>query len=84
MDHIIPRIRIRVPELLEERGWTPMELVRRAGLAMGTAYRLANGEAKGVTFDVLEKLCATFGVDVGELFEIQTPVGFEERVTKGA
>lgn len=58
---------IRVPELLEERGWNPMDLVRRANLATGTAYRLANGEADAITMEVLGRLCVAFGVDVGEI-----------------
>ena len=67
MQVMAPGIRIRVPELLNERGWTAMDLVRKANIATATAYRLANGEADAITLDVLERLCQAFGVDVGEL-----------------
>lgn len=60
-------LKIRVPELLEERKWNPMDLVRRANIATGTAYRLANGDADAITMDVLDRLCEAFGVDVGDI-----------------
>ena len=64
------RIKLRVPELLEERGWGPMDLVRRPefSFAPATAYRLARGEAESVNLDTLERLSAGFQVPVAELF----------------
>lgn len=61
------RIRLRVPELLRERGWGPMDLVRKLEFAPATAYRLARGEAEAVSMDTLNRLCDGFGVTLDEL-----------------
>lgn len=61
------KMKIMVPELLAEREWKPFDLVRKAGIAQGTAYRLANGEAEAITMDVLDRLCDVFGVEVGDI-----------------
>lgn len=60
-------VRNRVPDLLEEAGAGPMDLVREAGLAQGTAYRLADREAEveAITFDVLARLAKFFSDRVG-------------------
>ena len=65
-------IKIMVPELLKDRGWNPMDLVRRASLAPGTAYRLANGEAGAITLDMLGRLCDVFDIGIGELLILDT------------
>ena len=70
MNVMAPGARIRVPELLQERGWGPMVLVRRFGFAPATAYRLARGEADAVTMDTIERLCSGFEITVAELFEV--------------
>lgn len=68
-------IRIKVPRLLKERGIIPFDLVRQAGIAPGTAYKLADekqcAEMSGITFDVLIRLCTFFGVGVSEIMEFQ-------------
>ncbi len=51
----------KVPDLLEARGWTAMDLVRKANLGVYTAYRLAAGETD-ITLRVLKQLCEVFGV----------------------
>ena len=51
----------RVPDLLSERGWTVIDLVRR-GLAINTSYRLARGET-GVTLDTARQLVDIFGLN---------------------
>ena len=65
-------IRIMVPDLLKDRGWNPMDLVRRAGLAPGTAYRLASGVAGAITLDMLGRLCDVFGIGIDELLVLDT------------
>lgn len=58
------RVRLRVSELLKERGWGPMDLVRRPEFAFApaTAYRLARDEGEKISLDVLERLCDGFEV----------------------
>ncbi len=60
-------IRIAVPELLKKRGLTASDLMYGARIAQGTAYRLADGKAEGISWDVLASLCTFFDVSVGDL-----------------
>lgn len=53
----------KVPELLAERGWKPLDLVRR-GLPFNTAYRVARGHTD-VTLRIARQL-----VDIFELSSI--------------
>ena len=56
------RVRNRVPQLLKEAKADQMALVREAGVAISTAYRLADPEedVRGVQFATIEKLCEFF------------------------
>jgi DNA-binding Xre family transcriptional regulator len=68
-------IRVNVPRLLRDRGVKPFDLVRFAGIAPGTAYRLADEEKaaqiKGITFDVLSDLCQFLDVSVSDILEYE-------------
>lgn len=67
-------LRLRFPELLDERGLTPYALAARSGgrISMSVAHRLAHGITR---FDVstLEALMDTLGVGVEELFTRDEP-----------
>jgi DNA-binding Xre family transcriptional regulator len=75
-------IKNRVPELLQECGAGPMDLVRQVGLAQGTAYKLAdsNGDMKAITFETAAALCEFFSrrlgrkVGPGDLFSYEPEV----------
>ncbi len=62
-------IKVKVPELLEQKGWNATDLMRKANIAYGTALRLAKGEAEGMSFEVLGSLCDLFNVPVEEILE---------------
>jgi len=66
-------MRVRIPELLEERQLTPYELSKRSGgrISMSTAYRLKRNRGRSHTFDsdLLESLCEILVVEPGELLE---------------
>lgn len=62
-------IRVLVPGLLEERGLTGIDLMYGARLAPATAYRLADGKAQRMSFDVLISLCNFFEVGVDGILE---------------
>lgn len=72
-------VRNRVPDLLDEVGAGPMDLVREAGLAQGTAYRLADpeSEVEAITFDVLARLAKFFSdraerpISTSEIFPVE-------------
>ncbi len=66
-------LRLRLPELLEEREMTPYALAKASGgrISMSTAYRLARLRGRVETFDrsVLDALCDVLQVEPGELLE---------------
>ena len=64
-------IRLRLADLLAERGWTPYRLARETGLTIPTAYRLADvSKSFGrFTADTLDRLCEALGVQPGHLLE---------------
>lgn len=63
-------IRWRIPELLEERGWTGYTLAGKTGLTVPATYRLAKGGPLGrVDARTLEAMCDAFGVEPGDLLE---------------
>ena len=64
-------IRLRLAEVLAQRGWTPYRLARETGLTVPTAYRLADATLSfgRFTADTLDRLCAALGVQPGDLLE---------------
>lgn len=58
---------LRVPELLEERGWNITEFSEKAGISYPTALRFAHGDVHSVSLEMLDKLCQVFGVSVEEM-----------------
>lgn len=66
-------IRLRIPELFEERNLTPYQVARDSGgrLDEGTLYRLqrVRGQLAHVNMTTLQALCDVFNVAPGELFE---------------
>ncbi len=64
-------IRFHLAAVLKRKGWTPYRLARQTGLTVPTAYRLADPELRfgRFTADTLDRLCATLGVQPGELID---------------
>lgn len=62
-------IKVKVPELLKEKGYNATDLMRKANIAYGTALRLSKGEAEAMSFEVLESLCKLFDVRVEDVLE---------------
>ncbi len=58
----------RVPQLLEKRGWTAMDLAREAKIAHGTALRLKRGETDGFSVTTLHDVAEALGVHWLDLF----------------
>lgn len=74
-DLMAKKIRIKVPQLLEERGLTPMDLMYGARLSPSTAYALADidksEKLKAMSFDVLARLCQYLNAGVQDILELQ-------------
>jgi putative transcriptional regulator len=62
-------IKVKVSELLKERGLNATDLMRKANIAYATAYRLSKGEGTAISFDVLDALCEFFQVKVEDILE---------------
>ncbi len=63
-------LKLRVRELLDERGWGAMDLIRmpQFEFSPGTAYRLASNDGKGLSLTTLSKLSEGFDVPIDDLF----------------
>ena len=62
-------IKVKVPELMKQKGYNATDLMRKANIAYGTALRLSKGEADAISFEVLESLCKLFEVQVEDVIE---------------
>jgi DNA-binding Xre family transcriptional regulator len=66
-------VRIRLPELLEDRGLTAYEVAKRSNgrIIPATLYRLMRnkGRVRLIDGELLEALCDQLGLEPGELLE---------------
>jgi putative transcriptional regulator len=61
-------IESQISTLLGRRRASIQDLANQAGIAYSTAHALYHGTSKGITFDVMNRLCAYLGVQPGDLF----------------
>ncbi|MGA9995308.1 MAG: helix-turn-helix domain-containing protein [Pyrinomonadaceae bacterium] len=50
-------IELRIEQVLEERGKTFYWLAKETGIGHTSLWRLRHGEAKGISYDFLERIC---------------------------
>lgn len=62
-------VRLRVPELLRERGWTARDLAEHTGLHYNTATQLARGYFDRIGLNTIAVLCDGLNVQPEDLFE---------------
>lgn len=62
--------KLRVPELLKEKGWTASDLMRKSGLSWPTVQGLASGKQMNIKLDTINKLCEVFEIGVEQLIVI--------------
>jgi putative transcriptional regulator len=65
------KIHTKIRVLLAQRDLTQEELAKNSGVAYGTINRLSQNKIKGVTFEVLEKLCAYLECDITDILELK-------------
>lgn len=78
-----PHIKVRLPVLRAEIGWTQRELAHKAGMRPDTVSALERGEATGIRFETMIKLCETLGCQPGDLFELDEGDGHHVPVLGG-
>ncbi len=64
-------VRVRIKELLAERGHSKYWLFKRMGLSYQNISKIIDGETEGIRFKNLEKLCRLLECTPNELFEIE-------------
>ena len=62
-------IRVRLRELLEQRGMAQTELQAKTGLGYSTINALYHGKTERVEFATLDVLCEVLGCEIGDLLE---------------
>lgn len=72
-------VRLRVPEILEERKMNVSDLAKATGLTFNTASALSRGFYDRIGLDTIAKLCDGLNVEPGELFEYKPE--FEDQGT---
>ncbi|MFC4119535.1 helix-turn-helix domain-containing protein [Nonomuraea zeae] len=66
-----PAIRVRLDELLKERGMTLTELSHLVEITVVNLSILKNGHAKAIRFSTLTRLCAALGCQPGDLLRYE-------------
>jgi putative transcriptional regulator len=64
-------IRVRLKEILEDRGMSQRELARLTGLRPNTINHLCSNTATSVYFETLEVICKTLNIEIQELLELE-------------
>jgi putative transcriptional regulator len=60
-------IELRIEQLLEEREKTFYWLAKETGIGHTSLWRLRHGEAKGISYDFLERICRALECEPGDL-----------------
>jgi len=77
----LPVARWKLAATLEKRGRTPYALIQASGLARGTVYAIARGEAQAVELGTLVKLAAGLEKLTGELVSVSDLLELEAAPT---
>ncbi|GIO86763.1 hypothetical protein J25TS5_36950 [Paenibacillus faecis] len=64
-------IRLRLKEILEERGMSQRELARRMNIRPSTISHLCSDKVNAAYFDTLEQICKTLNIGLHELLVME-------------
>lgn len=64
------KITFRLEEILKEKGRGVREVARATGLGLATVSRIANNKTRGVSFDVIERLCDELEIEPQEIYKV--------------
>jgi putative transcriptional regulator len=65
------KISFRLDEVLKEKGRGVRELARTTGLGLATISRIVNNKTRGVSFEVVERLCDELGITPQEIYKVE-------------
>lgn len=72
-------IRLRIKEILEERGKSNYWLSQQLGMCYRNYHNIVTNKTSAIRFDTMERLCEILEIPVAELFEeIDDPVDMEQ------
>jgi putative transcriptional regulator len=61
-------VKIRLDELLTEKGITLYKLAKDAGLSYGSLHKIRHNQVSAVRLDALDAICEALQCEPGELF----------------
>jgi putative transcriptional regulator len=64
-------IKIKLKEILKERGISQRELARLTGLRPNTISHLCSDQVDKIYLPTLEKVCKVLDIDIQELIEVE-------------
>ena len=71
-------IRLRIKEILEERGKSNYWLSQQLGMCYRNYHNIVTNKTSAIRFDTMERLCEILEIPVAELFEeIDDPIETE-------
>ena len=62
-------LRLRVTELLKERGWSKYLLYKQLGMSYQNYSNMINNKTSSIRYENIEAMCIFFDVTPNELFE---------------
>lgn len=72
-------IRLRIKEILEERGKSNYWLSQQLGMCYRNYHNIVTNKTSAIRFDTMERLCEILDIPVSELFEeVDVPKDTEE------
>lgn len=72
-------VNFRLKRLLEERGFTQVELSRKTGIRQPTISAICNNAIKELPINVLEKICDFINCGPGDLIELVSPENLDKK-----
>lgn len=67
-------VKLRVLELLEERGKTKYWLYKQLGMSYQNFNKMVNGQTKSIRYDNIETICLLLSCTPNDLFEISDQI----------
>lgn len=72
-------IRLRIKEILEERGKSNYWLSQQLGMCYRNYHNIVTNKTSAIRFDTMERLCEILEIPVAELFEeIDDPIDMNQ------
>lgn len=64
-------INIKLLDIIKKEERSLNWVATKTGISYSTLHKLSNNDTKSISFEVLEKLCTLFNVDVCDMIEIK-------------